>query len=158
MTALSSLIAGILFGAGLLLSGMTNPANVIAFLDVTGSWRPALAFTMAAAVAVALPAYAIVRARGASLRGVRVPARDRSHIDWSLLLGSGIFGVGWGLSGICPGPGVVLLAGGASKAFVFVAGVVGGALIEGAIAERRSQGHELRPLTDNTGEKAHTGR
>jgi len=139
VTALLSLIAGILFGAGLLLSGMTNPANVIAFLDLTGAWRPSLAFTMASAIAVALPAYAIVRARGASLRGAAVPARDRSRIDWPLLLGSAIFGVGWGLSGICPGPGVVLLAGGTAQAVAFVTGLIGGALLEGAAhATRRA--------------------
>jgi len=134
MTAVVALIAGLLFGTGLLLSGMTNPANVIAFLDVAGAWRPALAFTMAAAIAVALPAYAVVRRRGTTLRREPMPAVEHSHVDWRLVLGSGIFGVGWGLSGVCPGPGVVLLASGALQAFTFVAGVIVGSRIESAAA------------------------
>lgn len=133
MTALVALIAGVLFGTGLLVSGMTNPGNVIAFLDVTGSWRAALAFTMAAAIAVALPAYTVVRKRGTSLRRAPVPAVDRSRLDGRLLLGSGIFGVGWGLSGICPGPGIVLLSSGAAQAFGFVAAVIVGSLIASAV-------------------------
>jgi uncharacterized protein len=127
MTGLIAFLVGILFGSGLLLSGMTNPANVIAFLDITGDWRPTLIFTMAAAVAVALPAYAVVRARGVSVRGRAIPSADRNRIDWPLLLGSGIFGVGWGMSGICPGPGIILLSSGALRAFAFVGGLLAGA-------------------------------
>jgi hypothetical protein len=143
MTAVVAVIAGVLFGTGLLLSGMTNPANVIAFLDVAGAWRPALAFTMAAAIAVPLPAYALVRRRGTSLRREPVPEVQRSHLDWRLLLGSGIFGVGWGLSGICPGPGIVLLASGALQAFTFVAGVIVGSLIESAAVRSLAR---IRPV------------
>jgi len=135
MTAAIALIAGLLFGSGLLVSRMVNPANVIAFLDVTGQWRPALLITMAAAIAVALPAYAVVRARGASLRSVSVAAPGRRRIDRPLVLGAIIFGVGWGLSGVCPGPGLVLLAGGTLKAFVFVAGVLAGILAVNAVPQ-----------------------
>ncbi len=144
MTALVALIAGALFGTGLLVSGMTNPANVLAFLDVTGNWRVGLAFTMAAAIAVALPAYAAVRRRGSTLRGAPVAPVDRSRLDGRLFLGSAIFGIGWGLGGVCPGPGVVLLAGGAARAFAFVAGVIVGALLTGAAVSRvpRSLSHD----------------
>jgi len=128
MSALLGLLSGLLFGAGLLLSGMTNPANVLAFLDIAGHWQPALAFTMAAAVAVAAPAYALIRLRGRALRGQPVAAPP-TRIDAPLLLGSGIFGVGWGLSGVCPGPGIVLLASGAPQAFAFVGAVVIGTII-----------------------------
>lgn len=129
MTALVALLAGMLFGAGLLLSGMTNPANVLAFLDVTGEWRPSLLYTMAAAIAVAAPAFAVVRRRGTSLRG-DVVAAWKSRVDARLLAGSAIFGIGWGLSGICPGPGLVLLATGTVQALAFVGGVLAGTFLE----------------------------
>lgn len=128
MTAVIALLAGMLFGAGLLLSGMTNPANIIAFLDVAGHWQVSLVLTMAAAIVVALPAFAYVRRRGRSLGGNPIVAIDRLLIDRPLLLGSAIFGIGWGLSGICPGPGLVLLTSLDPRAFVFVAGVSVGAL------------------------------
>src|SRR3984885_13537624 len=108
MTAIVAFLAGALFGCGLLLSGMTNPANVMAFLDVTGDWRPALAFTMAAAVAVALPAYALTRNHGTSLRGHAIRTIDGTRLDSSLLLGSAIFGVGWVWGGIGQVPGLFL--------------------------------------------------
>jgi uncharacterized membrane protein YedE/YeeE len=138
MTAVIALAAGVLFGFGLLLSGMTNPANVTAFLDVTGAWQPSLALTMAAAVAIALPAFAFVRIRGRSLRGISVPPIDRLRVDGSLVLGSAVFGAGWGLSGICPGPGLMLLVSGDSRAFLFTAGVAFGVFAAGAIARRDS--------------------
>lgn len=134
MTALIALVAGVLFGLGLLVSGMTNPANVLAFLDIAGDWRPSLAFTMAAAVAIALPAFAIARARGSSLRQHAIPPTDRFRIDRSLVVGSAVFGVGWGLSGICPGPGLILLASGDPRAYVFAAGVALGTFAARGIA------------------------
>ncbi|MEJ0008613.1 MAG: DUF6691 family protein [Steroidobacteraceae bacterium] len=128
MTGALALLAGLLFGSGLLLSEMTDPANVIAFLDVTGAWSPALAFTMGGAIAVAVPAFAYTRRHRASLRGSPIPPASRTRIDRSLLLGSAVFGVGWGLSGICPGPALVLLTTGTLQAFIFIAGVVVGTL------------------------------
>jgi hypothetical protein len=135
VTTLVALIAGLLFGSGLLVSGMTNPSNVIAFLDIGGAWRPALAFTMAAAVGIALPACAVVRSRGTSLRGAVVALASRRRIDGSLLLGSAVFGVGWGLSGICPGPGLIVLASGDWRAFAFVGGLVLGMISTGAVRD-----------------------
>jgi hypothetical protein len=133
-----ALAAGLLFGLGLLVSGMTNPGNIIAFLDVTGDWRPSLAFTMAAAVAVAFPAFAIARVRGVSLRQRAIPRIDRFRIDRSLVLGSAIFGVGWGLSGICPGPGLMLLAGGDPRAYIFAAAVAAGVFAAGRFSWLRN--------------------
>jgi len=110
MRLASAFVAGLLFGSGLLLSRMTNPQNVLAFLDVAGAWRPALLYTMAAAVAVAAPAYWAARRSKQSLLGVPVELPDRFKFDIPLILGSAIFGVGWGLSGICPGPALLLLS------------------------------------------------
>jgi uncharacterized protein len=128
MRFLSALIAGLLFGAGLLVSGMTNPSNVYAFLDVTGHWQPSLAFTMAAAVAVALPAYHLAHRRARSVLGMRIAWPDRFTIDRPLVLGSAIFGIGWGLSGICPGPGLVLLTRPGLHAVSFFVGIVLGSV------------------------------
>jgi uncharacterized membrane protein YedE/YeeE len=126
MKFLTALLAGVLFGAGLLVSGMTNPANVLGFLDIFGAWRPLLAFVMGAAVLTAAPSYWFVRHRRRSLLGTAVDLPDRRRVDKPLLLGATIFGVGWGLSGICPGPGLVLLAGGDGMAYVFMAAVIAG--------------------------------
>lgn len=132
MRAVTALIAGVLFGAGLLRSGMTDPANVLAFLDIAGDWNPALALTMGGAIAVAAPAFWWLRRRGLTLRGEFVAIEDRLPVDRGLVAGAATFGVGWGLSGICPGPGLVLLAGLTPAAFVFV-----GAMLAGMALARR---------------------
>jgi uncharacterized membrane protein YedE/YeeE len=141
MTALIALIAGLLFGGGLLLSGMTDPANVLAFLDVGGHWSPSLAFTMAAAIAVALPAFAYARLTGKSLRGISLDGGVRGRIDGPLLWGSSLFGIGWGLSGVCPGPGLILVATGAPHAIVFAIGyVVGFYAVDSLLIRRTTDG------------------
>ncbi len=126
MKALTALFAGIIFGAGLLISGMTDPANVLGFLDIFGAWRPQLALVMGGAVLVAAPAFLWVRRNRRSLRGDPVELPDRRRIDAPLLAGAAVFGVGWGLSGICPGPGIVLLASGKPVVFAFIAAVIAG--------------------------------
>ncbi|HEY6124741.1 MAG TPA: DUF6691 family protein [Steroidobacteraceae bacterium] len=126
MRFLTALIAGLLFGAGLLVSGMTNPANVLGFLDLFGDWQPQLAFVMGAAVLTAAPSFWAVRRRQRSLLGTPVELPDRRRIDKPLLVGATLFGVGWGLSGICPGPGIMLLASGHGMAYLFMAAVVAG--------------------------------
>ncbi len=123
MRILTALVAGLLFGAGLLISGMSNPSNVLAFLDVAGQWQPALAFTMAAAIAVAAPAFALARRTRRSLLGGSIDLTDTSKLDFRLVLGSAIFGVGWGLSGICPGPGLLLLTRASPQAVLFGLGM-----------------------------------
>jgi uncharacterized membrane protein YedE/YeeE len=126
---LTALLAGILFGSGLLVSRMCDPQRVLAFLDVTGHWNPALAFTMAGAILVAAPAFLYVRKRHADLRGVATLLPDRFKITGPLVVGSAIFGIGWGLSGICPGPGLLLLTGGSKQSLVFVSAMVAGFLL-----------------------------
>lgn len=128
---LAALLAGLLFGLGLLLSGMANPAKVLAFLDVTGAWDPSLAFVMAGAVAAALPAFAWARQRTQALTGVALALPTARAIDRRLVLGSLVFGIGWGLAGFCPGPAVVAigLAPGAAALFV-VAMLAGMAVFE----------------------------
>lgn len=126
MKFLTALVAGVLFGAGLLVSGMTNPSNVLGFLDIFGEWRPQLALVMGAAALTAAPSFWFVRHHQRTLLGAPVDLPDRRRIDQALLVGATIFGVGWGLSGICPGPGLVLLASGRGMAFVFMAAVIAG--------------------------------
>jgi uncharacterized membrane protein YedE/YeeE len=128
MRLLCALAAGLLFGGGLLLSGMTNPANIIAFLDVTGHWQPALLFTLAGAVAVAFPAYWVARRQSRSLLGELIVWPDRFGITRRLVVGSAIFGAGWGLCGVCPGPALVLLTRPRLQAVVFCAGMAAGLL------------------------------
>jgi uncharacterized protein len=125
---LTALLAGLLFGSGLLLSRMCDPQRVLGFLDVVGRWNPALAFTMAGAIIVATPAFFYVRGRRVDLLGVLTQLPDRYTIDRRLITGSAIFGIGWGLSGICPGPGLLLLIGGTVQSVVFVCGLIGGFL------------------------------
>jgi len=139
MSALAALLAGVLFGAGLLVSGMSNPQVVLAFLDVAGHWNPALAFTMAGAIAVAAPAFWWRRRHDRqplSEQGTTGDAAARASttsqrrpFDASLLGGSALFGIGWGLSGICPGPGLVLLTGFALPAWSFVAAMAAGMVL-----------------------------
>ena len=126
MKAVTALCAGLLFGAGLLLSGMADPANVLAFLDVAGEWNPALALTMGGAIAVAAPAFYFRRRRAGRVAGGSATSLPQAGIDRRLVGGAAIFGTGWGLSGICPGPGLVLLTTFAPGAFVFVAAMLAG--------------------------------
>jgi uncharacterized protein len=136
MKFLTALFAGILFGAGLVISGMTDPANVLGFLDLFGEWRPQLAVVMAGAALAAAPAYLYVRRRHRSLLGEAVTLPDRTKIDAPLLTGAAIFGIGWGLAGICPGPGIALLASGRPMAWIFFAAVCPG-LVLGPLLLRR---------------------
>lgn len=126
MKAVTALLAGVIFGAGLLISGMTDPANVLGFLDIFGQWRPQLALVMGGAVLVAAPAFALMRRRQRTLRGEAVTLPEAARVDAPLLTGAALFGLGWGLSGICPGPGILLLASGEPVIFVFVAAVIVG--------------------------------
>lgn len=109
MAGLSAFAIGLLFGGGLMLSGMANPANVLAFLDVSGAWNPSLAFVMGGAIGVAAPVFAWVRRRPRTLSGAAVELPARGPVTRQLVLGSVLFGIGWGLVGLCPGPALVLL-------------------------------------------------
>jgi uncharacterized protein len=129
----TALLAGALFGSGLLLSGMADPQNVLGFLDIAGAWNPALAFTMAGAILVAAPAYHWVRRHGRTVGREPLDITPRAPVDVPLLAGAAVFGIGWGMSGICPGPALILLAGAASAAPVFVASMVAGMLLVRAL-------------------------
>jgi len=128
LSALLTLGFGVLFGAGLVLSGMIDPAKVQGFLDIAGVWRPALAFVMGAAVLVALPFFQWTRRRGKALTGEGLEAPPQV-IDVRLIAGAAIFGVGWGLSGICPGPAIVWLGLSPAAIAPFVLAVIAGALL-----------------------------
>jgi uncharacterized membrane protein YedE/YeeE len=137
---LSTLIAffiGLLFGLGLLLSGMADPGKVQGFLDLAGAWDPSLALVMGGAIAVGLIGFALARRRGRALLGGALQLPQATVIDRRLVLGSLAFGVGWGLAGYCPAPALVSLAAGHQEALIFVgAMLVGMAVFEWA--ERRS--------------------
>lgn len=120
MRVLWSLIAGLIFGAGLVISGMSNPAKVMNFLDIAGTWDPSLAFVMAGAVAVAFAGFRILAGRAAPMFGGTFHLPARSEIDRPLIAGAALFGIGWGLSGFCPGPALTAIASFAPGALVFV--------------------------------------
>jgi uncharacterized membrane protein YedE/YeeE len=108
---------------------MYDPQRVLAFLDVAGHWNPALAFTMGGAILVAAPAFWYVRKRRVNVLGADTELPDRFKVDVPLIAGSVIFGIGWGLSGICPGPSLLLLTGRSMQSVVFVGGVIAGVLV-----------------------------
>lgn len=120
MNALAAFAAGLVFGIGLILSGMADPAKVIGFLDIAGNWDPSLAFVMAGAIAVCAFAFAFARKRSASFLGDAMHLPSRRDVDLRLVLGSLIFGIGWGLAGFCPGPALVAAGAGETKAALFV--------------------------------------
>lgn len=126
--------AGAIFGLGLAVSGMTKPSKVIAFLDVTGAWDASLAFVMGGAIAVHAVALRLVLARKSPVFGQRFDLPTRKDIDVRLVLGAAIFGVGWGLGGFCPGPGLVTAASGSLSAILFAVGLTAGVLVEQATA------------------------
>ncbi len=127
---------GLVFGLGLILAGMANPAKVLAFLDIAaigrGQWDPSLAFVMAGAIAVTLPGYRLVLRRSAPLLAPRFELPTATAIDRRILLGPAIFGIGWGLAGLCPGPAFVLLGTGMAQALPFML-----AMLAGMFAARR---------------------
>lgn len=125
MGVIGALVAGLMFGVGLILSGMVDPAKVQNFLDIAGIWDPSLAFVMAGAIGVAAPGFWLVRRRAAPLADpvFRVPSAD-APIDRALVIGSAIFGIGWGLAGFCPGPALVSLPLAAPGAIAFVVAMI----------------------------------
>jgi len=126
---LTSALAGLIFGLGLILSGLANPAKVLGFLDLAGGWDPSLMLVMAGAIAVGALAFASAGRRQFSGLGHAMKLPTASAIDRRLLLGSGLFGVGWGLAGFCPGPALVALGQGELKALIFVASMLAGMAI-----------------------------
>ena len=145
MTLLVSLLTGVVFGIGLIVSGMADPAKVLGFLDLAGAWDPSLAFVMAGAIAVGVVAFAVARRRTVSLLGAEMKLPTARRIDLRLVTGSVVFGIGWGVAGFCPGPGLVALGMGETKAAVFVAAMLlGMGVFE--LLERYRQAAELRTV------------
>ena len=138
MLNIASLLSGLVFGLGLIISGMANPAKVLGFLDLAGAWDPSLALVMAGAIAVGLLSFGLAKGRTRSLLGAEMKLPTARHIDPRLVGGSLLFGIGWGVAGFCPGPALVALGMGQVKAVVFVAAMLAGmALFE--LLERRQR-------------------
>jgi uncharacterized membrane protein YedE/YeeE len=137
---LVALFTGALFGLGLAVSGMMNPAKVIGFLDFAGGWDPTLAFVMGGALLVSIPAFRLIlgRQRPVLAGGFELPTR--SALDARLLGGAALFGVGWGLSGFCPGPAVAALVTGLAPVFAFVAAMMAGMVVYAWVFERPDRG------------------
>lgn len=143
MAIFFSLLSGLIFGVGLIISGMANPSKVLGFLDITGKWDPSLAFVMGGALVVGFFAFKLANKQTASLLGLDMKLPNANHIDRRLVIGSLLFGIGWGIAGFCPGPAVVSLGMGGIKAVVFVVAMLAGMGIF-ELLERRA----LRRLVD----------
>jgi uncharacterized membrane protein YedE/YeeE len=137
MSIISALIVGLLFGIGLIVSGMTNPAKVQGFLDLAGNWDPSLAFVMGGAILVGLVAFRFAGKRERSLLGEAMRLPTATHIDRRLVLGGLAFGAGWGLGGFCPGPALASLATGSPKALIFTGAMLAG-MLAFELLERRA--------------------
>jgi uncharacterized protein len=129
MYVLTSLLSGLVFGLGLIVSGMVNPAKVLGFLDLAGAWDPSLGLVMAGAILVGFFAFLVAKNRTRSFIGAEMKLPTASAIDRRLLVGGALFGAGWGVAGFCPGPGLVALGMGEPKALVFVAAMLIGMVI-----------------------------
>ena len=130
MKLLTSLFAGVLFGLGMAISGMVDPARVTGFLDLAGAWDPSLAFVMGGALLVFMPGYfLLVKPRRQSVLGEPIAAVPAPKLDRNLVGGAALFGIGWGLVGICPGPALSLISSGQPMILLFIAAMVAGILL-----------------------------
>lgn len=148
MIHLFALLAGTLFGLGLVISGMTQPARVIGFLDFTGSWDPTLAFVMGGALAVFAPAYLLSRRRSKPVVGDKFDLPTKTEITWQLLAGAAIFGLGWGASGFCPGTAITTLPTASVNVLGLVGGIAVGILVTRAIQSSRTADPAQIPQAD----------
>ena len=133
---ISEFFVGLLFGLGLILSGMTDPSKVIGFLDIFGLWDPSLALVMGGAIAVGFFAFALAKKRTVNFLGGALHLPKSSQIDKPLVIGAVFFGAGWGLAGFCPGPALVSLASGQIKAAAFVVFMLAGMQLFEILARR----------------------
>ncbi|AVU77486.1 DUF6691 family protein [Pseudomonas rhizophila] len=138
MLKLTAFMAGLVFGFGLLLAGMANPSKVLAFLDVTGTWDPSLALVMLAAIGVAIGPLTWARRQTRSVLGNTMQLPVKRELDPRLIGGSLLFGIGWGIAGICPGPAVAILLTGHWQIIVFMAAMLAGMLLFTALENRRT--------------------
>ncbi len=139
MNRLFEFLSGLLFGLGLILSGMTDPGKVLGFLDLAGAWDPSLAFVMGGAILVGVVGYAVAGRRSNTLLGGAIELPKNREIDQRLIGGALLFGVGWGIAGFCPGPALVSLGSAQPKALVFVLAMAAGMLLF-ELLERRGGG------------------
>lgn len=139
MVALIAFGSGLVFGLGLIISGMANPAKVLGFLDLAGAWDPSLVFVMGGAVLVTAAGFALLRRRRASLSGEPLRWPTATRVDVRLAVGSLAFGAGWGLAGFCPGPALVAASAGVSEALIFVAAMVAGMAIFSVLEKFKSR-------------------
>ena len=146
MNLLVAFSAGLIFALGLIVSGMVNPAKVLGFLDVAGAWDPTLVMVMLGALAVTVPAFQLILRRPRPLLSDKFELPTKTQIDGRLIVGSSLFGIGWGLVGFCPGPAVTALASGLSEVFVFVAAMVAGMAVHKVVLQR-SDGTKLTKAT-----------
>lgn len=137
MRKLMAFLAGLIFGIGLLTAGMANPTKVLAFLDLGGAWDPSLALVMAAAIGVAFLPFSWARTQRVSVLGAPMQLPGKRELDRRLIGGSLLFGIGWGIAGICPGPAVALLLTGRWQALLFTLAMLAGMLIFAALERRR---------------------
>ncbi|MGS1008552.1 DUF6691 family protein [Achromobacter anxifer] len=139
MAALIAFASGLVFGLGLIISGMANPAKVLGFLDLAGAWDPSLAFVMGGAVLVTAVGFAFLRRRRVSLSGEPLRWPAATQVDLRLAVGSLAFGAGWGLAGFCPGPALVAAAAGVPEALIFVAAMAAGMAIFSVLEKFKSR-------------------
>jgi uncharacterized membrane protein YedE/YeeE len=140
MRTIVALFSGALFGLGLAVSGMTNPAKIIGFLDLAGEWDPTLAFVMGGALLVTIPAFRLILGRQRPILAGDFALPAKSTLDARLLGGAALFGVGWGLSGFCPGPAVAALVTGLAPVFAFGAAMMAGMVLYAWVFERPDRG------------------
>lgn len=138
---ITAFITGLIFGLGLLISGMANPDKVLSFLDLAGAWDPSLALVMLGAIAVGVVAFTFIKGRSQSLLGEPLRLPTKTALDRRLIVGSLGFGVGWGLAGFCPGPALVALGAGEAKAAVFVAAMLAGMGLFELLENRKTASH-----------------
>ena len=129
LNRLSEFFLGLIFGMGLLLSGMTNPSKVIGFLDITGMWDPSLVMVMGGAIFVGFFVFAFIKKRTVNFLGGALHLPKSDQIDKPLMIGASLFGIGWGLAGFCPGPAIVSMAQGQDKALIFVLSMLLGMIV-----------------------------
>ena len=146
--SISILVAGLIFGVGLALSGMTHASKVLGFLDVTGNWDPSLLLVLGGAVAVTVVAFRVILRRPAPVLEDKFNLPVARFIDGPLVVGAAIFGIGWGISGYCPGPGVALLAAPGWETWVFIPAVLLGAFLHKALTSSPGGVVTLPGMTD----------
>jgi uncharacterized membrane protein YedE/YeeE len=151
MLTIASLLCGLVFGAGLLISGMVQPIKVLAFLDIFGAWDPSLAVVMIGALAVSVPGFMLAKRRARPILASECFWPTKTAIDRSLVVGSTLFGVGWGLVGLCPGPALESLATLSPGVLVFVIAMAAGMILHDGWQQARPKLRLEGPLTETDG-------